>query len=102
MIPRVFRSPSATRRDRASDQAAEGAVERVVSAAPAAQVTDRLADDPGWRDRLKRRVFAVLCLLTVWTATVEVRLVVLQVYEHEEMLRLASRQQEHELTLVAP
>ena len=55
-----------------------------------------------WRDALKKRVIWVLCGLGLWTTGVEARLVYLQVLKHDEMVTLARRQHNREISLIPP
>ena len=71
----------------------------------AARVRSRLGLDPlagdrpdeafesRWRQSVKKRAALLLGLLGIWAAGLEVRLLVLQVIEHEELAARASRQQ---------
>lgn len=47
-----------------------------------------------WREILRRRVIIVAALLTLWAVGIEVRLVVLQVVRHGELMARAERQQQ--------
>ena len=48
---------------------------------------------PDWRSTLKRRVAVAATVLSLWAAAIEVRLVVLQIVEHDELVDRAERQQ---------
>ena len=111
MITWVLRHLRATRRRGGPDsgeQAARGAVRRVVMAASASSDPLGLADgsdeqfEAHWREGLKRRLVVVLCVLGTWTAAVEARLVHLQVFRHQEMLGKAKRQQQSLIKLIPP
>jgi len=56
---------------------------------------------PDWRTTLKRRVALAAIVLGVWAAAIEVRLVVLQVVEHDDLVDRAERQQIQTRTLAA-
>ena len=46
-----------------------------------------------WRRTLRRRVVVLTCLLALWVAGIEARLVYLQVYSRAELVARAERQQ---------
>jgi cell division protein FtsI (penicillin-binding protein 3) len=48
---------------------------------------------PAWRTTLRRRLATVVCLLGLWVAGIEARLVYLQVLSHTDLLARAERQQ---------
>jgi cell division protein FtsI/penicillin-binding protein 2 len=48
-----------------------------------------------WRETLRSRAVACACLLGVWTAAIEGRLVYLQVFDHADLVARADRQQTH-------
>ena len=56
--------------------------------------------DPNWRPILKSRLTAAAGVLVLWVVAIEVRLVVLQVMQHEQLVARAERQQMS--TLAAP
>lgn len=49
--------------------------------------------DPHWRPTLKRRLMVAAGVLVLWALAIEVRLVVLQVVQHPELVARAERQQ---------
>src|SRR5262245_9802643 len=55
-----------------------------------------------WRAGVKSRIIVVLCVLGAWTVGIEARLIHLQVFQHEEMLRLAKNQQHKIIKLTPP
>jgi cell division protein FtsI (penicillin-binding protein 3) len=54
-------------------------------------VADKSGND--WRATLKPRLTTALCLLLVWAAAIEGRLVYLQIFRHAELMARAERQQ---------
>src|SRR5262249_11782118 len=56
-----------------------------------AAVTNMTA--PAWRTTLRRRIGTVVCVLGLWVAGIEARLVYLQVVSHADLLARAERQQ---------
>jgi len=54
-------------------------------------VADKSGND--WRATLKPRLTTALCLLLVWAAAIEGRLVYLQIFRHSELMARAERQQ---------
>ena len=46
-----------------------------------------------WRPMLRRRLLTAAVLLALWAAGIEARLVVLQIYEHDELVSRADKQQ---------
>jgi cell division protein FtsI (penicillin-binding protein 3) len=59
-----------------------------------------LPPDPHWRPVLKRRLMVAAGVLVLWALAIEVRLVVLQVVQHSELVARAERQQMS--TVLAP
>jgi cell division protein FtsI (penicillin-binding protein 3) len=47
-----------------------------------------------WRGTLRRRLVAVACAIGLWVAGIEARLVYLQIFENDELVARAERQQE--------
>jgi cell division protein FtsI (penicillin-binding protein 3) len=66
-------------------------------------VDDRPADafERGWRHALKQRIVVVLAGIGLWGAAIELRLVQLQVFQHDELEAKARRHQEQRLPLEA-
>jgi cell division protein FtsI/penicillin-binding protein 2 len=67
------------------------------------QAADRLdpAFEADWRAGVRRRTVFVLCVLALWTVGIEARLVQLQVFQRDELVAKAVRQQERETRLPA-
>ena len=102
---RVFRRGRADRREQSGDEAARGAVDRLVHAAasPDSRANDSEAQfELRWRGAVKRRVVVLLCVLGGWSAIVEARLIHLQILEHDDMLARASDQQNTTIPLTPP
>jgi stage V sporulation protein D (sporulation-specific penicillin-binding protein) len=103
MFARLFGISRDVRRQTAGDAAAHGAVARVMQVNP---VDGRPADraeaqfDVRWRTDLKRRVVVLLCALGLWSVALEARLIHLQVFRHDEMVKRASEQQHSVLKLI--
>jgi cell division protein FtsI (penicillin-binding protein 3) len=53
-----------------------------------------------WRDTFRRRILVAACLLGIWAAAIEARLVYLQVFRYEDLQARAERQQNR--TIPAP
>src|SRR5215510_6001500 len=60
-------------------------------------MTDRV--DLSWRRTLKRRIVVAAAVCLAWAVAIEVRLVFLQVIEHDFLIKEAKKQQEDTLTL---
>jgi cell division protein FtsI (penicillin-binding protein 3) len=58
------------------------------------------AAPPDWRTTVRSRLLVGVCVLAVWTVSIEARLIYLQVFQHAEMVARAARQREN--TLDAP
>jgi cell division protein FtsI (penicillin-binding protein 3) len=52
-----------------------------------------VAAPPQWRDRFRSRLGICACIFGLWTASIEGRLLYLQVVEHADMMARANRQQ---------
>jgi cell division protein FtsI (penicillin-binding protein 3) len=103
MFARLFRISRAGRRHTSGDEAAHGAVARVVQVKPVDPWTGDRADaqsDMRWRTDVKRRVVVLLCALGLWSIGLEARLIHLQVFRHDEMVKRASEQQHAILKLI--
>jgi cell division protein FtsI/penicillin-binding protein 2 len=68
---------------------------------PADERPDRKLD-AAWRPVVKRRAFCALAFLALWAVTLEARLVMLQVVQHDARLAEAIAQQESEIRPEAP
>jgi cell division protein FtsI/penicillin-binding protein 2 len=68
---------------------------------PADERPDR-TPDAAWRPIVKRRALCALAFLAVWAVTLEARLVMLQVVQHDSRLAEAIAQQESEIRPEAP
>jgi cell division protein FtsI/penicillin-binding protein 2 len=68
---------------------------------PADERPDR-TPDAAWRPTVKRRALCALAFLAVWAVTLEARLVMLQVVQHDSRLAEAIAQQESEIRPEAP
>ena len=55
-----------------------------------------------WRSTFRRRLFVLATIFVVWMAVVEVRLVWLQVYQHQALLERAEEQQQSRQPVPAP
>ena len=105
MIARWIRARQGDRREAAGERAAQGALARLRPAVlDPLEAVDRpdQSFENGWRATLKRRVFVVLCLVSLWVLAVEMRLVWLQIVRHDASVVLALDQQEQEIDLVPP
>ena len=58
------------------------------------------AHDPNWRGVLTRRLMVAAGALALWVVAIELRLIVLQVWQHAELVARADRQ--HMSTIAAP
>jgi cell division protein FtsI (penicillin-binding protein 3) len=56
---------------------------------------------PDWRQTIRSRLIVAAALLGAWTASIEARLIYLQVFEHAEMVLRADRQRMNTLELPA-
>ncbi len=52
-----------------------------------------LPPDPHWRPMLKSRLMVAAGVLVLWAVGIQVRLIVLQVVQHDQMVARADRQQ---------
>ncbi|MEO7192870.1 MAG: penicillin-binding protein [Vicinamibacterales bacterium] len=62
-------------------------------------MAEEIRPDASWRPSIKRRTVVLLSLLAAWTTIIEARLVVLQVVQHDELVRRTTRQQQSRIIL---